>query len=168
VITVRPLTAADWPEVERIFAEGIRAGEATFESTTPTWEEFDRAKLPVPRLVADDGGRVVGWVAASRVSARPAYAGVIEHSVYVADDQRGRGVGALLLEAFVTDADAAGFWTIQSSIFPENEASVRLHTRFGFRVVGRRERIARSVVGPHAGQWRDTVLVERRTPGDPD
>lgn len=166
MIGVRAMTQADWPDVERIFAQGILTGAATFESTTPTWDEFDRAKLSAPRLVADDGGRVVGWVAASRVSARPAYAGVIEHSVYVDEAHRGRGVGALLLAAFVADADAAGFWTIQSSIFPENEASMRLHERFGFRVVGRRERIARSAAGPHAGQWRDTVLVERRSRTD--
>ena len=97
------------------------------------------------------------------VSARAAYRGVIEHSVYVDRAARGRGIGARLLEAFVTQADAAGYWTIQSSVFPENAASLRLHAAAGFRVVGTRERIARSALGAHAGQWRDTVLIERRS-----
>jgi len=159
------MDAADWPAVERIFAEGIAGGEATFESETPTWEAFDSGRLRTPRLVAvDAAGAVVGWVAASSVSSRAVYRGVVEHSVYVDGDTRGQGVGGALLEAFVAASDAAGIWTIQSSIFPENIASLRLHERAGFRVVGRRERIARSARGPHAGRWRDTLLIERRSP----
>ncbi|GAA1980592.1 N-acetyltransferase family protein [Microbacterium pumilum] len=159
------MDAADWPAVEQIFREGIEAGDATFEIETPTWDVFDAGKLRTPRLVAVDGSSgVVGWVAASRVSSREVYRGVVEHSVYVREDTREQGVGWALLDAFTAAADAAGIWTIQSSIFPENLASLRLHERAGFRVVGYRERIARSRLGPHAGEWRDTVLVERRSP----
>ncbi|KHK98972.1 phosphinothricin acetyltransferase [Microbacterium mangrovi] len=154
----------DWPAVEEIFAAGIAAGEATFETTTPSWEQFDAGKVPSPRLVATDAtGTVVGWAAASRVSAREAYRGVIEHSVYVHPDHQGEGIGTLLLHAFVAAADDAGFWTIQSSIFPENTASIRLHENAGFRIIGTRERVSRSLLGPHADAWRDTVLVERRS-----
>lgn len=164
LMRVRELRPEDWPAVEEIYRQGIEDGEATFETQTPSWDEFDAAKVPAPRLVAeDDDGRIVGWAAASRVSSRAAYRGVIEHSVYVDRDVRGRGVGALLLAAFIDGAEAAGYWTIQSSVFPENVASLRAHERTGFRVVGRRERIARSLVGPRAGQWRDTVLIERRS-----
>ncbi|WP_438353986.1 N-acetyltransferase family protein [Microbacterium sp. CJ88] len=154
----------DWPSVERIYAQGIEEGEATFEVATPTWDVFDAGKIPALRFVAvRDGGEIIGWVAASAVSSRPVYRGVVEHSVYVDRDARGEGVGRLLLEEFIAAAEAAGVWTIQSSIFPENAASGRLHESLGFRVVGRRERIARSGVGPHTGQWRDTVLIERRS-----
>lgn len=161
--TVRQLTSHDWDAVERIYAQGVAAGNATFEAATPTWEAFDSGKLTHPRLVAvDDQDAVTGWVAASLVSSRPAYRGVIEHSVYIADEHHGRGIGRQLLEAFVDAADEAGYWTIQASIFPENAASARLHESFGFRVVGRREAIAQSIVGSYAGQWRDTLLIERR------
>ncbi|MFB7892953.1 GNAT family N-acetyltransferase [Microbacterium sp. NPDC056044] len=158
------MTAADWPRVEAIFAAGIAAGEATFETTTPSWEQFDAGKIPDARLVAvDDTDTVIGWAAASSVSARAAYRGVIEHSVYIDPAHHGKGLGRLLLEAFIAAAEQGGYWTIQSSIFPENTASLRLHERAGFRVVGRRERIARSELGLHAGLWRDTVVVERRS-----
>ncbi len=164
VTQVREMTAADWPRVEVILAAGIAAGEATFETTTPTWEQFDAGKIPDARLVAvDDTDTVIGWAAASPVSARAVYRGVIEHSVYIDPAHHGKGLGRLLLEAFIVAAEHAGYWTIQSSIFPENTASLRLHERAGFRIVGRRERIARSQLGPHAGLWRDTVVVERRS-----
>ena len=164
VTTVRAMTAADWPQVEAIFAAGIQAGEATFETTTPSWAQFDAGKLPDARLVAvDDTGTVVGWAAASLVSAREVYRGVIEHSVYIHPDHHGHGIGRQLLEAFVAAVEDVGYWMIQSSIFPENTASLRLHERAGFRVVGHRERIARSLLGPHACTWRDTILIERRS-----
>lgn len=164
VIWVRAMRAEDWPSVERIYAQGIAEGEATFEVATPTWDVFDAGKLPDLRFVAvRDGGEVVGWVAASPVSSRPVYRGVVEHSVYVDRDARGEGIGRLLLEEFIAAAERAGVWMIQSSVFPENGASGRLHESIGFRVVGRRERIARSRVGPHAGHWRDTILIERRS-----
>jgi len=161
---VREMLPGDWPAVERIYAQGIEDGEATFEVATPTWQTFDSGKLPGMRLVAVDAdGTVMGWIAGSAVSSRPAYRGVVEHSVYIDRAARGRGVGRLLLEAFIGAAEKAGVWTIQSSIFPENAASLRLHEVTGFRVVGRRERIARSGAGPHAGVWRDTLLIERRS-----
>ena len=161
---IRDLRDGDWPAVEEAYRHGIEDGEATFETATPSWEAFDAGKIPAPRLVAeDDDGRVLGWAAASLVSTRAAYRGVIEHSVYLHRDARGRGMGRMLLAAFVEAADEAGYWTIQSSIFPENRASLALHEAAGFRVVGRRERIARSTLGEHAGLWRDTVLVERRS-----
>jgi phosphinothricin acetyltransferase len=161
---VREMTHADWAAVEDIYREGIEAGNATFEPTAPTWQAFDTGKVRVGRLVAvDDTHAVVGWVAASPVSSREVYHGVVEHSVYVAERAQGRGVGKLLLNGFIATAEMSGVWTIQSSVFPENTASLRLHASAGFREVGRRERIARSSVGPWAGQWRDTVLIERRS-----
>jgi phosphinothricin acetyltransferase len=154
------MSAADAPAVLRIYQQGIDDGVATFEVAAPTWEQFDAGRLTDHRFVAldADGGQVVGWVAVSAVSARPAYRGVVEHSVYVDRGVRGRGVGADLLRALVRSTEAAGIWTIQSAIFPANAASARLHERLGFRVVGRRERIARL-----GGQWQDTVLLERRS-----
>ncbi|HWT44975.1 MAG TPA: GNAT family N-acetyltransferase [Vicinamibacterales bacterium] len=161
-MTIRALRPEDWPEVERIYAEGIATGNATFESAPPTWEQFDAGKLTVSRLVAVDDDGLAGWAAVSPVSSREVYRGVVEHSVYVADRARGRGLGRQLLDALITACDAADIWTIQSSIFRENTASLRLHDRAGFRQVGHRERIAFMTYGPWAGQWRDTILIERR------
>ncbi|MGX4692822.1 N-acetyltransferase family protein [Streptomyces sp. JNUCC 63] len=147
-------------QVLTIYQLGIDEGNATFETAAPTWEAFDTAKLDDHRLVAlDEGGRVLGWAAVVPVSDRCAYAGVAEHSVYVHPDARSRGVGRALLDALLSSTDAAGIWTVQSGIFPENTASLALHQRAGFRVVGTRERIGR-----HHGKWRDVVLVERRSP----
>jgi L-amino acid N-acyltransferase YncA len=158
-VEIRPLTRGDWPAVERIYAEGIATGQATFEAAPPTWEEFDAGRLPDLRLAALEDDEVVGWAAISPTSARECYSGVVEHSVYVAGHARGRGIGRALMEALLAAADEAGLWTVQTSIFPENAASVRLHERAGFRVVGRRERIAKL-----DGEWRDTLLLERRSP----
>ncbi|WP_243074023.1 GNAT family N-acetyltransferase [Microbacterium sp. SS28] len=161
---VREMAAADWRAVEEIYAQGIEDGEATFEVATPTWQSFDAGKPPGLRFIAaDESGALLGWIAASPVSSRPAYRGVVEHSVYIDRSARGQGVGRRLLDVFIDAAEDAGIWTIQSSIFPENAASLRLHEAAGFRVVGRRERIARSGIGPHAGAWRDTLLIERRS-----
>jgi phosphinothricin acetyltransferase len=147
-------------QVLAIYQAGIDTGDATFETQAPTWEAFDAAKLPSHRFVAlDDDGTVLGWVAVGAVSDRCVYAGVVEHSVYVAPDAQGRGVGTALLEALVASTEAAGIWTIQSGVFPENEASLALHQRLGFRNVGRRERI-----GKRDGRWRDVILIERRSP----
>jgi phosphinothricin acetyltransferase len=156
---IRPLAPGDWPAVEAIYAEGIATGNATFETEPPTWEEFDAGRLPGHRFVAIADGEVVGWAALSPTSRRECYDGVAEHSVYVAGNKRGRGIGRALLDALVESADAAGIWTIQTSVFPENDASLKLHERAGFRVVGRRERIARL-----RGEWRDTIVLERRSP----
>ena len=149
----------DWPAVEAIYAAGIATGDATFEAEPPTWAEFDAGKLPNHRLVAVEDGSVIGWAAAVGVSERCVYAGVAEHSVYVAPEAGGRGVGRALLDALITSTEAAGIWTLQSGIFPENVASLALHERCGFRVVGTRERLGR-----HHGRWRDVVMVERRSP----
>lgn len=161
---IRALEPSDWPAVEAIYREGIDAGNATFESQPPAWEAFDAGKVRDARLVAvDDDGSVIGWAAASPVSSRPAYRGVIEHSVYVAAAAQGRGIGKQLLQAFLDAAEAAGYWMVQSSIFPENVASIQLHERAGFRAVGTRSAIALMTYGPHANRWRDTVLYEWRS-----
>jgi phosphinothricin acetyltransferase len=161
---IESMRAAHADQVLAVYQLGIDEGQATFETTAPTWAQFDASKLPDHRHVALgtlDGtpGRVVGWIAASAVSARSAYAGVVEHSVYVHPGGRRRGVGLALLRALIASTEAAGIWTIQSGIFPENTASLALHARAGFRVIGTRERIGR-----HHGAWRDVVLIERRSP----
>ena len=162
-ITITALTAEHWPAVERIYAAGIATGHATFESSPPSWDAFDAGRLLAHRLVAvDEDGSVVGWAAVSPVSDRCAYAGVVEHSVYVDPAAQGRGVGRALLAALLEDARAAGVWTVQSGIFPENTTSLAVHAAAGFRVVGTRERLGRMTYGPFADRWRDVVLVEKR------
>ena len=154
----------DWPAVRRIYQEGIDTGHATFESAAPDWSSFDGSRLHAHRFVAETAQHgVAGWAAVSAVSNREVYAGVVEHSVYVAAEARGLGLGRALLQALIDSTEAAGIWTIQSSIFPENMASLALHQRLGFRVVGTRERIARISHGPKAGHWQDTLLLERRS-----
>ncbi|WP_306912495.1 GNAT family N-acetyltransferase [Arthrobacter sp. B3I9] len=156
---------ADWQQVRSIYQEGIDTGHATFESFAPDWEHFDQSRLPGHRHVAASGdGTVVGWAAVSPVSARPVYAGVVEHSVYVASTARGLGIGKALLQALIDSTENDGIWTIQASVFPENEASLKLHLTTGFTIVGRRRRIARMTYGPLNGQWRDTLLIEHRSP----
>jgi L-amino acid N-acyltransferase YncA len=164
-VAVFPLVEDDWSEVRAVYAEGIATGHATFEAEPPpTWAAFDASKLPDHRLVARDGaGHLLGWIAVSPVSGRAVYAGVVEHSLYVASAVRGRGVGRLLLDELITSTEDAGIWTIQSSAFAENTVSLDLHRSAGFREIGIRERIARMTYGPLAGSWRDTVLIERRS-----
>ena len=158
-LALAPMQPAHAAEVLAVYQAGIDEGDATFETTAPAWEKFDAGKLPGHRHVAlDADGRVLGWIAASAVSDRCVYAGVVEHSVYVHPDARGRGVATALLRALIASTEAAGIWTIQSGVFPENTASLALHARCGFRVVGTRER-----VGRHHGIWRDVVLIERRS-----
>lgn len=160
LVSVEPLRAEHWADVARIYAAGIADGDATFETTVPDWATWDAEHLAEHRFVATDGaGVVTGWVAAVPVSERCVYAGVVEHSVYVDPAYRGRGIGRFLLDALVESTEAAGIWTIQSGIFPENRASLALHERVGFRVVGRRERLGRGPTG-----WRDVILLERRSP----
>ena len=159
-LAVRPMCPEDADQVLAVYQAGLDAGDASFETAVPSWADFDAARLPGHRHVAtaDDTAELLGWVAAGPVSSRGAYAGVVEHSVYVTPEARGRGVGGALLRALIGSTEAAGIWTIQSGIFPENTASLRLHVREGFRVVGVRERI-----GHLNGRWRDVVLVERRS-----
>jgi L-amino acid N-acyltransferase YncA len=154
---IRPMRTDDWPAVRTIYEQGIATRLATFETEAPAWEAWDTAHLAEPRLVAEEDGEVLGWAALSPVSRRACYAGVAEESVYIAESARGQGVGRALLGQLCAEAEAAGIWTIQTSIFPENVASIELHRRCGFRVVGTRERI-----GQLDGAWRDTVLMERR------
>lgn len=158
-LTVYPMTPAHEPDVVRIHQEGVDAGDATFEVSALNWAEFDAVHLPDCRFVADDGHGVTGWVAAAPVSSRAAYAGVVEHSLYVAAETRGRGVGAALLQALLDAGESAGVWTVQASVFPENLASLKLHDRLGFRIVGLRERLGRD----RDGKWRDVLLLERRS-----
>lgn len=188
-VRVEPMTAEHARQVLAIYQAGIDEGDATFETSAPGWEEFSAARLPDHRYVAigvspgaarpgagsaggpaagpgspdsrspDSQGAVLGWVAVSGVSSRCVYAGVVEQSVYVRPDVRGRGVGRQLMGALIASTEAAGIWTLQSGIFPENTASIRLHRAAGFRIVGTRERIGR-----RGGQWRDMLLMERRSP----
>lgn len=157
-LEVVPMTPAHAYGVLTVYASGIATGNATFETEPPSWEEFDAARLPGHRFAALDGGEVAGWVACSRVSARNAYAGVVEHSVYVDPRFGGRGIGRTLLETLIDSTERAGIWTIQSGVFPENTGSLALHRRCGFREIGVRERIGR-----HHGVWRDVLLIERRS-----
>lgn len=156
-VRVRALAERDWPDVRRIYAEGIATGDATFETEVPSTTALRRKWLDDHRWVAEIDGEVAGWAAVAPVSQRKCYAGVGESSVYVGDDWRGRGVGKALVRKQVMAADSDGLWTLQTSIFPENRASVGLHHSAGFRTVGVRERIAEL-----NGVWRDTVFMERR------
>jgi L-amino acid N-acyltransferase YncA len=157
-VEIRELRETDWPAVRSIYEQGIAGRNATFETKAPDWEAWDRSQLDGHRLVAVADGRVVGWIAVHPVSLRPCYAGVVEHSVYVEADAQGKGVGRALLERLIEDTERAGIWTIQTGIFPENEASLALHVKCGFRVVGTQERL-----GQLDGVWRDVVVVERRS-----
>jgi L-amino acid N-acyltransferase YncA len=157
-ITVEELLSKHWPGVAGVYEEGIATGHATFETEVPTWAAWDSSHLPEHRLVALRDGEVVGWAAVSPVSDRCVYGGVVENSVYVAEATRGQGIGQRLLEQLIASTEAAGIWTIQTGIFPENEGSIRLHERVGFEVVGRRKRLGRL-----RGEWRDVLLLERRS-----
>ncbi len=155
---IRDLRPGDWPEVARIYAEGIATRNATFETEVPGWEEWNGAHLGEHRFVAEEDGEVLGWIALAPISTRCCYAGVAEISAYVRERARGRGVGATLLEAVVRSTERAGIWTLETGVFPENEPSLALLKRFGFREVGVRERI-----GQLDGVWRDVVFLERRS-----
>jgi L-amino acid N-acyltransferase YncA len=159
-VTIEAMTDEHAQQVLAIYQAGIDEGDATFETAAPNWAEFTRTRLPDHRFVAIDAGTgaVLGWVAASPTSRRKVYQGVIEHSVYVHPAARGRQIGRLLLARLIASTEAAGIWTIQSGIFPENTASIAVHQAAGFRIVGTRERLAR-----HNGRWRDVLLLERRS-----
>ncbi len=157
MLEIVAMEAAHWERVDEIYAEGIATGVATFETETPTWAEWDAAHLSFGRLVALADGEIVGWAALAPISRRACYRGVAEVSVYVATAARGQGVGTALMRRLADDATAGGIWTLQATVFPENDASLALHQRVGFRVVGRRQLIAQL-----GGIWRDTVLLERR------
>ncbi len=158
-IQIGAMTPADWEEVRRIYAEGIATGNATLETSAPSWETWDADHRKDCRLVArGPGGEILGWAALSPVSERCAYGGVAEVSVYVASAARGRGIGRGLLSALIRASEEAGLWTLQAGIFPENTASIAIHNGCGFRTVGVREKL-----GKLAGVWRDVMLLERRS-----
>lgn len=158
-VVVDRMLRADWPRVAEIYAEGIATGNATFETEVPTWARWDALHLEEPRLVARIGDRIQGWTAVRPVSEREVYRGRVECSLYIAAEARGQGVGEALMQELAARADAAGLWTLEAIVFPENRASVRMLEASGFRVVGRRERLARL-----HGAWRDVLLLERRSP----
>jgi L-amino acid N-acyltransferase YncA len=158
-VVVRSMRDEDWPGVRAVYIQGIATGNATFETEAPSFERWSNSHLADQRFVAVRGEGVVGWAALSPVSDRCAYAGVAEVSVYVGEKARGERIGRRLLETLIASADAAQIWTIQTGIFPENTASVQLHLRCGFRVVGTRERL-----GQLHGRWRDVLFLERRRP----
>ncbi|MGD2216493.1 MAG: GNAT family N-acetyltransferase [Gemmatimonadales bacterium] len=159
MIEILPMIREHWDDVRRIHAEGIETGAATFEiETEPDWEGWSEGHLECCRLVAMDEGRVVGWAALSPVSDRCVYGGVAEVSIYIGADARGIGVGSKLMQQLVAESEADGFWTLQAGVFPENESSIALHEKYGFRVVGRRERL-----GKLRGRWQDVLLLERRS-----
>ena len=159
LVAIRPLVREDWGSVARIYADGLATGVASFETDVPAWNDWDAGHLAALRLVAELDGAVAGWLAVAPVSRRDCYRGGVEHSVYVDGAMRGRGVGRALLERLVADAPARAIWTIQTAVIASNEPSVRLHQSVGFRVVGRRERIAE-----RDGVWHDTLLLELRLP----
>ncbi len=157
-MTVNNMQEADWPAVALILREGIATGDARFEDTVPTWEEFDRTHLDACRLVARSGDEVLGWFVLGAISGRQVYAGVTEVSIYIKASARGQGIGRTLLGAGIEASEQAGIWMLQAGIFPENAASLALHQQCGFRTVGMRERM-----GQMYGRWRDVVLMERRS-----
>lgn len=159
-ILTKSLENADWDSVKVIYQEGLATGQATFETEVPSQTDWDKGHLPFGRLGAFSvpDGSLIGWAALSSVSRRKAYAGVAEVSVYVAAAARGAGVGRALLQALILESERNGIWTLQASIFPENQASLSLHEGLGFRTVGQRERISRL-----NGVWRNTVILERRS-----
>lgn len=164
-VQIRPMTAADWPSVATIYAEGIATGHATFAETPPdSFADFAKGKRMDCAIVAvSERGTVVAWATCMEVSDRCVFAGVAEVSVYVSASARGRGVGHAILQGIIASSEAVGLWTLQAGIFPENAASLALHRRHGFREVGVRERLGRMTHGPLAGRWRDVVLLERRS-----
>ena len=155
---IEPMRAEDWERVREIYLEGIATGHATFETSAPSWEQWDAAHLPFARLSALQNGSLIGWAALSPVSQRCVYGGVAEVSVYVSSSARRSGIGRQLLKALIEASEQNGVWTLQAGMFPENSGSLALHRSCGFREVGRRERI-----GKMHGAWRDTILLERRS-----
>lgn len=155
---IRAMTPKDWSDISRIYKEGIDTNQATFETNVPSWKTWDKGHLQICRIIVEINGKVVGWAALSPVSKRDAYRGVAEHSIYIDAESRGQKVGFTLMNALIEQSERAGIWTLYASTFPENKASIALHEKCGFRVIGYRERIAQ-----HHGKWRDTVLLERRS-----
>ena len=158
---IEPMRDSDGAEVMRIYAEGIAGNNATFETAAPDFETWIKGKRPDCRLVMRKAnGKLAGWAVLSPTSKRKVYEGVCEVTIYVSADAQGQGVGNALMGALIAESEAAGIWTLYSSLFPENTASVKLHERHGFRTIGRRENIA---FHPSTQSWRDTIILERRS-----
>lgn len=155
---IRQMTASDWEQVSNIYSEGIATGFATFETSAPDYGQWDSSHTEHSRLVAEDNGILLGWAALSPVSNRCVYGGVGEVSIYISSQSRGKGIGQLLMERLIEESEKAGFWTLQSGVFPENTGSIKLHEKMGFRYIGKRERI-----GKIHGAWKDNLLFERRS-----
>ncbi|MES2418984.1 MAG: N-acetyltransferase family protein [Bacteroidota bacterium] len=155
---IRNLLHSDWEQVRDIYEKGIATGNATFQNSAPSWEEWDSSHLNTCRVVGEIDGKVMGWAALTPVSSRCVYAGVAEVSVYVNPKQSGKGIGLALLDKLIKLSETVGIWTLQAGIFPENLGSLRIHEKAGFRILGIREKI-----GKQNGVWRDTVLLERRS-----
>jgi phosphinothricin acetyltransferase len=157
-VTIKPMQQEHWEQVKQIYESGIATGIATFETTAPSWEKWNDVHLTFARLVAVDNNEVVGWAALSPVSSRCVYGGVAEVSVYVADKHKGKGIGKLLLQKLIKESESNGIWTLQAGIFTDNAASVKLHEKVGFRVIGHREKI-----GKLNDIWKDNYILERRS-----
>ena len=157
-LVIESMRPDDWEQVRQIYLEGLATGQASFETESPVWDEWNESRLPHSRLVAREGGRVIAWAALSPVSRRPCYAGVAEASIYVAAEQRGRAIGKALMQALIDESERHGIWSLYGATFAENTASIQMQLASGFRIVGRRERIAK-----HHGVWRDTIVTERRS-----
>jgi phosphinothricin acetyltransferase len=155
---IRAMTPDDWPAVARIYKEGIDTKLATFETDVPTWEKFNASRLPDARLVVEANGEIIGWATLAPVSSRFVYRGVMDVGIYITTNARGKGIGQILLQHLIDESEKIGVWTLQAGIFRHNEASIALHTRCGFRIVGYREKI-----GQLDGTWYDTILMERRS-----
>jgi L-amino acid N-acyltransferase YncA len=155
---IKSMLPSDWEKVKKIYEEGIATGNATFETTAPSWEDWEANHAKGPRLVAVENEEIVGWAALTNVSGRCIYAGVGEVSVYVSDLQRGKGIGRKLLQALISESEKNDFWTLQAGIFPENRSSIKIHEDCGFRLIGVREKI-----GKMNNVWRDTLLMEKRS-----
>jgi len=157
-MNIRPLEVHHWPDVEKIYLEGISTGNATFETSSPGWENWNDSHVKHSRWVAEVDKAIAGWVALSPVSDRCVYGGVGEVSVYVSDSHRGKGIGKALLLKAIESSENNGIWTLNAATFPENKQSIGLHIKCGFREIGIREKI-----GKQGDIWRDTVLMERRS-----
>ena len=153
-----PLRKDHFPEIAEIYCQGLETGNATFETTVPTWEDWDKGKLKHSRLVATLDNTVVGWAALSAVSDRCVYGGVAEVSIYISNNHQGKGIGKALMQKLIEESEGNDIWTLQSGMFPENEATVALHKSAGFRMIGHREK-----VGKLGNTWRDTIMMERRS-----
>lgn len=158
-LEIRKLLAEDWDQVKLIYQKGIDTGNATFQTSAPSWEDWDQSHLASCRIAMQEDSKVIGWAALTPVSSRCVYAGVAEVSVYVDPAHSGKGIGLNLLNELVRQSEAEEIWTLQAGIFPENAASLSIHEKAGFKILGTREKI-----GKQNGIWRDTVLLERRSP----